>query len=70
MERNDALRFPVFEDGKGIAVEGGDDALLVVDHGGVKHDLVNVFTKDVNALIVELFLVFFVLLGRRVGFWF
>jgi hypothetical protein len=36
----------------------------------VKHDLVNVFAKDVNALIVELFLVFFVLLGRRVGFWF
>ncbi len=53
VKRNDVLRFAVFKDRKGAAIQRGDDVLLVVDHGSVQHHFVNIFLKDEDSLVVE-----------------
>ncbi len=42
-------------------IEIGDDVLLVVDDGGVQHDLVHVFVEDEDALVVDLVLLIILL---------
>ena len=63
MERNDVLRLPVFEDRESAAVEGGDDVLLVVDHGGVQQNFVHIFAEDEDSLVVDVFVLAVFLVG-------
>src|SRR5580658_255373 len=60
MKRDDFLQLSVLINGEGIAVEVGDDVLLIVDHRGMQQHFVHVFAEDEDSLIFG-----WILLGRR-----
>ena len=64
MERDDVLRLPIFKHGEGVAVECGDDVLLVVDYRGVQQDFVHVFSEDEDSLVIKVTILIVFLAGR------
>ena len=66
MERDDVLWLPIFVNRECALIEIGNDVLMVVNDGGMQHDLVHVFFEDEDALVVELvFLITLLVRGRR-----
>ncbi len=53
-ERRNLLRFSVFEHVEGVAIEGRNHALLVIDDDGVKENLVDILAKNKNSAISRL----------------
>jgi len=51
-ERNNVLRFSIFEYGERVPVKIGHNMLFVVDHSGVEQDFVDVLADDVGSGIV------------------
>src|SRR5439155_26335286 len=45
-ERSDGLRLAVLQNCEGALVEVGNHVLLVINHGGVEHDLLRARVKD------------------------
>src|ERR1700686_4221362 len=76
MERDAVGRFPIYQHGEGIAIECGDDDMLVVDYSSPQQHFVHVFAEYEDSLVTETLILIVFLVGsglrcrrRRGGRW-
>ena len=62
---NDVLRLAIFVNRERTFVESGNDVLMIVNDGGMQHDLVHVFFEDEDALVIELVVLIILLVRAR-----